>query len=102
VLRVAKLGIKQGETNGAEYYLRTMAQNLDQYYSGQGEAPGVWLGSGVAAIAAERGFPFADGQTLDQNGAEFLRWLHSHEVESIFPAARKRLDEHGKLLENRS
>jgi len=69
VLRVAKLGIKKGESNGAEYYLRTMAQNLDQYYSGQGEAPGVWLGSGVAAIAAERGLSFADGQTLDQNGA---------------------------------
>jgi conjugative relaxase-like TrwC/TraI family protein len=36
---------------GAEaYYLSQVASGLDEYYTGAGEAPGVWVGSGVESL----------------------------------------------------
>jgi len=36
---------------GAEdYYLRTVASGREEYYTGSGEAPGYWLGSGAAGL----------------------------------------------------
>jgi hypothetical protein len=40
VLSIGKLG--QGQAN---YYLESVAQGIEDYYTGAGEAPGRWLGS---------------------------------------------------------
>jgi conjugative relaxase-like TrwC/TraI family protein len=34
-----------GATGGAEYYLDKVANNVDDYYLGRGEAPGQWIGA---------------------------------------------------------
>ena len=34
-----------GTTGGAEYYLDKVANNVDDYYLGRGEAPGQWVGA---------------------------------------------------------
>ena len=34
-----------GTTGGAEYYLDKVANNVDDYYLGRGEAPGQWIGA---------------------------------------------------------
>lgn len=46
---------KIGGTNGghwrqASYYTDQVAQGAEDYYSGKGEAPGTWTGSGAAAL----------------------------------------------------
>src|ERR1035441_6020091 len=40
MLSIGRLGI----TSGAEYYLDKVANNVDDYYLGRGEAPGRWVG----------------------------------------------------------
>ncbi len=45
MLTVAKL------TQGQEqYYERSVAQGLDDYYAGRGESPGVWTGRGSPGL----------------------------------------------------
>ena len=40
--------------SGAErYYLRTVAQGREEYYTGSGEAPGIWVGRGAARLGLE-------------------------------------------------
>ena len=34
-----------------DYYLSQAASGLDEYYTGAGEAPGSWMGGGVAGVA---------------------------------------------------
>ena len=34
-----------GTTGGADYYLDKVANNVDDYYLGRGEAPGQWIGT---------------------------------------------------------
>jgi len=41
MLSIGRLGI----SGGAEYYLDKVANNVDDYYLGHGEAPGQWIGS---------------------------------------------------------
>jgi conjugative relaxase-like TrwC/TraI family protein len=41
MLSIGRLGV----TSGAEYYLDKMANNVDDYYLGRGEAPGQWIGA---------------------------------------------------------
>ncbi len=41
MLSIARLGV----TSGAEYYLDKVANNVDDYYLGRGEAPGHWIGT---------------------------------------------------------
>ena len=41
MLSIVRLGV----TSGAEYYLDKMANNVDDYYLGRGEAPGQWIGA---------------------------------------------------------
>src|SRR5664280_911603 len=41
MLSIGRLGI----TGGADYYLDKVANNVDDYYLGRGEAPGQWIGS---------------------------------------------------------
>jgi conjugative relaxase-like TrwC/TraI family protein len=36
--------------HGVRYYLEVVANSRDDYYTGRGEAPGVWLGGGTAAL----------------------------------------------------
>jgi conjugative relaxase-like TrwC/TraI family protein len=48
VLSVGKLGA------GAEdYYLNTVANGREDYYTGAGEAPGVWLGQGACELGLD-------------------------------------------------
>jgi conjugative relaxase-like TrwC/TraI family protein len=44
-LTIAKLGVGQ-----ESYYLSKVAQGIEDYYSGKGEVPGVWLGRGAARL----------------------------------------------------
>ena len=41
MLSIGRLGV----TGGAEYYLDKVANNVDDYYLGRGEAPGQWVGA---------------------------------------------------------
>jgi hypothetical protein len=34
-----------GSSGGADYYLDKVANNVDDYYLGRGEAPGRWIGA---------------------------------------------------------
>src|SRR5436309_5497629 len=45
VLSVAKLMLGQ-----EAYYEQQVARGLDDYYAGRGESPGLWAGSGSAAL----------------------------------------------------
>lgn len=44
-MSLAKLGV-----DGAGYYLDQVAAGAEEYYTGAGEAPGVWLGSGGSGL----------------------------------------------------
>ena len=46
MLSIGKLGV----ATGAEYYLTTVANNVDDYYLGRGEAPGQWIGTATADL----------------------------------------------------
>jgi hypothetical protein len=45
VLSIGKLTVEQ-----SRYYERQVAQGRDDYYSGRGESPGRWTGSGAETI----------------------------------------------------
>ena len=47
VLSIGKLG--QGQAN---YYLETVAQGIEDYYTGAGEAPGRWVGAAACELGA--------------------------------------------------
>jgi len=47
MLTIGKLGHGQ-----ADYYLQTVAQGIEDYYSGAGEAPGRWTGAAAAELDA--------------------------------------------------
>jgi TrwC relaxase len=97
VLSVAKL------TPGQEgYYERSVAAGIDDYYAGRGESPGIWTGSGAAALGLEG--VVEDGQlgTLIRGDhpltGEHLRRRHPKSrtitVERIDPASgERRLEE---------
>ena len=46
VLSIGRLGV----VTGAEYYLANVANSVDDYYLGRGEAPGQWIGATSAAL----------------------------------------------------
>ncbi len=46
MLSIGRLGI----SGGAEYYLDKVANNVDDYYLGRGEAPGQWMGSTAQSL----------------------------------------------------
>ena len=48
MLSIGKLG--QGQEG---YYLESVAQGIEDYYTGAGEAPGRWLGTATRALGAE-------------------------------------------------
>jgi conjugative relaxase-like TrwC/TraI family protein len=66
VLSVAKL------TPGQEgYYERSVAAGIDDYYAGRGESPGIWTGTGAAAIGLE-------GMVEDGQLGTLIRGDHPH------------------------
>ena len=46
VLSIGRLGV----ATGADYYLANVANSVDDYYLGRGEAPGQWIGATSAAL----------------------------------------------------
>jgi conjugative relaxase-like TrwC/TraI family protein len=52
MLTIGKLGASPGQL---EYYERQVAAGAEDYYAGRGESPGVWLGTGVAALGLAAG-----------------------------------------------
>ena len=46
MLSIGKLGV----AGGADYYLDKVANNVDDYYLGRGEAPGQWVGQAAAGL----------------------------------------------------
>ena len=49
MLSIGKLTVEQ-----SRYYERQVAQGRDDYYSGRGESPGRWTGSGAETLGARR------------------------------------------------
>ena len=39
-----------GASGGADYYLDKVANNVDDYYLGRGEAPGQWIGAAAEGL----------------------------------------------------
>ena len=83
--------------NSADYYVNLAAAGYDEYLAGDGEAPGRWLGQGLAefvavARAADIDVPESVrvGETIDKDGAELLKWIVSQEsADTLFPDQRK-------------
>ena len=48
MLSIGKIALGQHR-----YYEQQVAQGADDYYSGRGEAPGEWVGTGAAALGLE-------------------------------------------------
>src|SRR5271157_6596884 len=46
VLSIGRLGV----ASGADYYLESIANSVDDYYLGRGEGPGQWIGATSAAL----------------------------------------------------
>jgi hypothetical protein len=62
VLRISKL-------KGAEYLVNSVARGMDEYYTGDGEAPGVWRGSWAPELGLE-GVVDADDLRAIVNGQD--------------------------------
>ncbi len=48
MLSIAKLGGSSGRSE--RYYIDSVADGLEDYYTGRGEAPGLWLGAGATQL----------------------------------------------------
>ena len=70
MLSIGKLGASGAQL---DYYERQVADGIEDYYSGRGEAPGKWIGSGAAAIGLSAGEEVtADGFMLLMRGVNPL------------------------------
>jgi conjugative relaxase-like TrwC/TraI family protein len=66
VLSIGRLGV----ASGANYYLERIANSVDDYYLGRGEAPGQWIGSTSAELGLSGVVdPVALRNLLDGRGA---------------------------------
>src|SRR3954452_9165301 len=85
MLSIGKLAA--GPTAGG-YYVEQVAQGREDYYAGEGEAAGAWVGSGAASLAL-RGEVTEGGITLlldgrhPRSGAQLRRPLASAAVASF-------------------
>jgi conjugative relaxase-like TrwC/TraI family protein len=61
VLTIGKLGASKGQL---QYYERQVAAGVEDYYSGRGEASGVWQGAGARALGLEAGRAVDAGQFM--------------------------------------
>lgn len=83
--------------SSADYYVNLAAGSYGDYLAGSGEAPGRWLGQGLAefvAAARAAGIDVPEsvrvGETIDKDGAELLKWIVSQEsANTLFPDQRK-------------
>jgi conjugative relaxase-like TrwC/TraI family protein len=83
--------------SSADYYVDLAAASYGDYVSGDGEAPGRWLGQGLAEFAAAARAAGINvphgvviGETIDAEGAEFLNWVVSQEsADTLFPWQRR-------------
>ena len=83
--------------NSADYYVNLAAGTYGDYLAGDGEAPGRWLGQGLAefvAAARAAGIDVPEsvrvGETIDTDGAELLKWIVSQEsADTLFPDQRR-------------
>ena len=76
MLSVAKL--TPGQEN---YYERSVAAGLDDYYAGRGESPGVWAGRGALALELE-------GLVHDGELGRLIRGHHPH-TDAVLHAHRR-------------
>lgn len=54
MLTIGKIGGSGGGSwRSPDYYTQQVAQGAEDYYTGQGEAPGTWTGQGAAALGLE-------------------------------------------------
>ncbi|MCA1697504.1 MAG: relaxase domain-containing protein [Actinobacteria bacterium] len=51
MLTIGKLGGSDGASRSPTYYTSVVASGREDYYAGQGEAPGEWVGHGAAELA---------------------------------------------------
>ena len=67
------------------YYQRQIANGLDDYYAGRGEAPGRWIGAGAASLGLEVYDVHVDNGTSGaiRNRPEFLAWLADARKEHV-------------------
>ena len=79
MLSIAKLA--PGQEN---YYERSVAAGLDDYYAGRGESPGVWTGRGAQALELE-------GVVHRGELGKLIRGIHPHSGEHLrtHPRARR-------------
>jgi conjugative relaxase-like TrwC/TraI family protein len=85
MLFVRKLTPASG--SGADYYLDLAAKDISEYYTGSGEAPGLWFGSALAELPDS---PTA-GSRIDSKDTELFRYLNSREMPNkMFPPARRK------------
>jgi conjugative relaxase-like TrwC/TraI family protein len=61
VLTIGKLGASGAQL---DYYERQVAAGAEEYYTGRGEVPGVWLGDGAAGIGLPPGQPVSRAQFM--------------------------------------
>jgi conjugative relaxase-like TrwC/TraI family protein len=81
---------RRSDGSAADYYLDLAGRDISDYYTGAGEAPGVALGAGWAALADHLGVTVEAGDTLDAERAGAFRWLLSRDVRTtLFPAHRR-------------
>jgi hypothetical protein len=60
MLTIGVIGGTSGDGRSAGYYTSSVARGRDDYYTGKGEAPGVWFGTGSDAQSS-RSFSQVDG-----------------------------------------
>jgi conjugative relaxase-like TrwC/TraI family protein len=58
------------------YYVEQVAQGLEDYYAGEGEAPGEWLGSGATPLGLS-------GEVMESGIARLLEARHPGTAESL-------------------
>lgn len=79
VLSIGKLA-----PGAQEYYLRTVADGVEEYYLGSGEAPGRWLGHGAERLALS-------GQVGTESLTAVLEGRHPTTGKPLWRASRRRL-----------
>jgi conjugative relaxase-like TrwC/TraI family protein len=65
----------------ADYYLREIACDREEYLSGQGESPGEWLGGSAAALGLR-------GECSPEEFQRVFAWRHPHTGEQLGRAPR--------------
>ena len=69
------LNIGKLAAGGEDYYLTTVAQSVDDYYTGSGEAPGRWCGRNAELLGL-------DGR-VDAEGLRLLLGVHTESSAAI-------------------